>query len=188
MKRTTRRRFIASGAAASAIAVAGCGQDETEEPDPDDGTDETEEEPDDEAEDQDQDEEPFEAGYEIWAADQGTDTVYIYELVDEGGEEFEIIDEIDTGAEDGFVPHMVDYSSDYEYVAIPCTVGGRVLVYRTEDRELVANLETGGGSHFASFSPDDEYLTVDVIGENRIAKVDIDLEAEEFEETDEIVL
>lgn len=168
-KRTTRRKFIASGAAASAIAVAGCGQGQEEEPEP-------------------TEEETFEAGYEIWAADQGTDTVYIYEPGDESGEEYELLDEIDTGAEDGFVPHMVDYSTDYEYVAIACTAGARTLVYRTEDRELVANLETGAGSHFAGFSPDDEFIHVDVIGESEIVRVDADLDDEEFEIADRIVV
>ncbi len=178
MNPTTRRRFIASGAAVSAVAIAGCGQDDPEEEEP-----EPEPEPEDGP-----DEEPFEAGYEIWAADQGTDTVYIYELTDESGEEFELLDEIDTGSEGGHVPHMVDYSSDYEYAAIPCTSGARTLIYRTEDRELVANLETGGGSHFAGFSPDDEYIHVDVIGESEIVRVDADLENEEFDIADRIVV
>ncbi len=177
MKQTTRRRFIASGAAVSAVAVAGCGQNgngDDEEAEPTDDDEPTEE--------------PFEAGYEIWAADQGTDTIYIYELADESGDEFELVDEIDTGAEDGFVPHMVDYSSDYEYAAIACTSGARTLVYRTEDRELVANLETGAGSHFAGFSPDDKYVHVDVIGESEVVRVDADLENEEFEIIDRIVV
>ena len=186
MKRTTRRRFIASGAAVSAVGVAGCGQNGNGNGD-DEPTDEPEPtEPEDDGDEP--DEEPFEAGYEIWAADQGTDTIYIYELADENDEEFELLDEIDTGAEGGDVPHMVDYSSDYEYAAIACTAGARTLIYRTEDRELVANLETGAGSHFAGFSPDDEYVHVDVIGENEVVRVDADLDEEEFEIADRIVV
>lgn len=127
-----------------------------------------------------------EQSYEIWAADQGQNVIHIYEPAGDG--EFEEIDTIDTEAEGGEVPHMIDYSSDYEYAAVACTGGARVLVYRTEDRELVGNIETGPASHFASFSPDDEYLTVDVIGENRIVKVDADLEEEEFEETDDEII
>ncbi|CAI49607.1 probable secreted glycoprotein [Natronomonas pharaonis DSM 2160] len=181
MKRTTRRRFIASGAAVGAITIAGCA-DEDPEPEPEE-TPEDDETP---TETEEEEADVFEAGYEIWAADQGTDTVYIYEPADDSGEEYDLLDEIDTGAEGGHVPHMADYSSDYEYVAIPCTTGARTLIYRAEDRELVANLETGAGSHFAGFGPNDEYIHVDVIGESEIVRVDVDLENEEFEIVDEI--
>lgn len=158
---STRRQFLHGGVAAGALAVAGCIG----------GTDD-------------------EDGYEIWAADQGRDVVHIYEPA--GEEAFEETDTIDVAADvgdpdvDNYVPHMLDYSSDYEYAAIACTAGGRVLVYRTEDRELVGDLVTGAGSHFASFNPADDQLTVDVIGENRIAKVEADLEAETFQEVDDI--
>ena len=177
----TRRWFLSGAAGASAIALAGCVDDEEPADDGDEPADDVDEETDAEADD-------VEQSYEIWAADQGLNEIHIYEPA--GDEEFEEIDTIDTEAEGGQVPHMVDFTTDYEYVAIPCTAGGRVLVYRTEDRELVGNIETGPGSHFASFSPDDEYLTVDVIGENRIAKVDATLEAgeEEFEETEELIM
>ncbi len=156
MNETTRRTFIAGTAGAGVAALAGCADDE------------------------------FEAAYEIWAADQGTNTIYLHRPTAEG--EFEVVDEIDTGTDGGEVPHMVDYSSSYEYAAVACTAGARTLVYRTEDRELVANLETGAGTHFAGFSPDDEYIHVDVIGEERIVRVDADLENESFEQVDEIDL
>ncbi|SNR63720.1 YncE family protein [Halorubrum vacuolatum] len=181
MKRTTRRRFIHTGGAVGAIGLAGClGEEPDDEPEADDAeppeetddTDDTDDEP---------EEEPAEATYEIWAADQGTNTIYIYEPAGNPDAEFDLVDEIDTGAADGEVPHMVAYSSDYEYAAIACTAGARTLVYRTEDRELVANLETGPGSHFAGFTPDDGALIVDVIGESRIVRVDVDLDEEAFE-------
>lgn len=175
MTRTTRRKFIYTGAAIGAVGLAGCGQD-----DPDDDETPTEE-PTDEPTETPTEEPPAEAAYEIWAADQGTNTIYIYEPVGNPDAEFELVDEIDTGAEEGEVPHMVSYSSDYEYAAIACTAGARTLVYRTEDRELVANLETGGGSHFAGFTPGDDALIVDVIGESQIVRVDVDLDAESFE-------
>ncbi|MES3517895.1 MAG: cell surface protein [Natronomonas sp.] len=181
MERTTRRTFLAGTTAAGVVALAGCGQDEPEE-EPD-AEPEPEPEPEDD-EEMAEDDEEFEASYEIWAADQGTNTIYIYEPAGDG--DFEEVDSIDTGAENGEVPHMVDYSSDYEYVAVACTAGARTLVYRTEDRELVANLETGAGSHFAGFTPDDEFIHVDVIGDEKIVRVDADLENEEFEQVDEI--
>lgn len=157
MTRLSRRGVLQSSAAIGAFSIAGCLGDLV-------------------AEDID---------YEIWAADQGTNTVYIYEPGEEDGD-FGLVDEIDTGEVGGDVPHMVHFSSDYEYAAIACTAGGRTLVYRTEDRELVANLETGAVSHFAGFSPDDDAIIVDAIGTSEIVKVDADLDNEEFEIVDAI--
>ncbi|MCU4754181.1 cell surface protein [Halobacteria archaeon AArc-curdl1] len=161
MKQTTRRSFLAGTAGATLTAAAGClGSDDA------DGT-----------------------GYEVWALDQGTDQIYIYEP--DGDDEFEAVAEIDVNEdvdEFGQVPHMVDFSSDYEYAAVACTAGAKTLVYRTEDRELVANLDTGAGSHFAGFTPDDEYIQVDAIGEGAIVRVDADLEDESFDIVDEIVI
>ena len=158
--RTTRRRLLQAGATAGVIAAAGCVGDDAEP-----------------------------AGYEVWALDQGTDTAYIYEPTDDDG--FDLLEEIDFNAFDGVpdeevVPHMVDFSTDYAYAAIACTLGERTLVLDTETRELVANLETGAGSHFAGFSPDDEYLHVDAIGEGEIVRIDADLDEEHFEVVDAI--
>lgn len=169
----TRRQVLAGGATAGIVAVAGCSDEAS-----DDG----------ENGDDDQ-----EAGqYEIWALDQGTDTVHLYEP-GEGDDEFDQtrsieLNQLEGVPEEGVVPHMIDFSSDYEYAAIACTAGERVLVFRTEDCELVGNVETGPGSHMAIFSPDDEYIHVDVIAEETIARVEADLENEEFEQVDELVL
>lgn len=127
--------------------------------------------------------------YEIWALDQGTNSIYIYEAHSEPDEEeleFEQVGTIDTEEEDGEVPHMIHFSSDYDYAAVACTAGGRTIVYRTGDREPVANLETGAGSHFAGFGPDNESILVDVIGESKIVRIDVDFEEEAFEIDDEI--
>nr|WP_263020130.1 cell surface protein [Natronobiforma cellulositropha] len=126
-------------------------------------------------------------GYEIWALDQGRNIVYIYEP-EEDGDSFEEVDSIDFNEYEAEVPHMIAYSSDYEYAAIACTAGQKTVVVRTEDKEVVEVLETGGGSHMAGFSPDDEYIHVDVIGENKIVRIDADLDDEEFEIVDEIVI
>ncbi len=133
-------------------------------------------------------------GYEIWALDQGTDIIYIYEPADEDGE-FEIVNEIDIAELDGvieasdYVPHMADFSSDYAYAAIACTAGGQTLVFDVENHELVEALDTGPSSHFAGFTPDDEQILVDVIGDGAIQQVLVDLDDEEFElgETIEIL-
>ncbi len=175
----TRRLFLKGSATAGVVALAGCT-----------GGDDPEEEPTDDDQDDDHDDETEVAGYEVWALDQGTDTIYIYEPHDDHLDLEETIDVngLEGVPDSGVIPHMIDYTSDYSYAAVACTGGARVLVFDTESKELIGNIETGPGSHFASFSPDDDYLTVDVIGENRIAKVEADLEAGEFEETDEIVL
>ncbi|MDQ2051323.1 cell surface protein [Natronolimnohabitans sp. A-GB9] len=181
----TRRTFLAGSAAAGAVAVAGCiGGD-----DDDDGEDEETEfdyEIDPELEEGD-------GSYEVWALDQGRDNVFVYEPADtESGEaefaltEFIDVNDLEDVPDEGVVPHMIDYSSDYEYAAVACTAGARTLVFRTEDHELVGNIETGAGSHMAAFSPDDEYIHVDAIDEGAIVRVDADLESEEFEVVDEI--
>lgn len=159
-----RRQFVGAAAGAGALTLAGCLDGTADE-------------------------------YEVWAADQGRDVINIYQAATDATAEAPALEEVETidvaadvGAPDvdNYVPHMLDFAAGYEYVAIACTAGGRVLVYRTADRELVGDITTGPGSHFASFTPANDQLTVDVIGENRIAKVDADLENETFEEVDEI--
>ncbi|AXR77784.1 cell surface protein [Natrarchaeobaculum sulfurireducens] len=195
----TRRTFLAGSATAGVIAVAGCtGGEEDPEPDPDEDEDHDDpDDHDDEHTDEEPDDEPDDdatAQYEIWALDQGRDNIHIYEPGD-GDDEFDHVEEIDVnGFEDvpdeGVVPHMMDFSSDYEYAAIACTAGGGqgagTLVFRTEDRELVGVIDTGPGSHMASFDPSDEYLHVDVMGDRKIVRVDADLEDETFEVVDYI--
>ena len=188
MDRTTRRRFIAAGGGAATVALAGCAGDEAAQDDVGTPPPDADDEADDAVDDETATPEPYEATHEMWAADQGTNTIYVYEPADETGEAFELLSEIDTAQDGGEVPHMVHFSSDYEYAAIACTAGARTLVYRTEDRELVGNIETGAGSHFAGFAPDDDAIVVDVIGESEIVRIDADLEAETFEIDDRIVV
>lgn len=94
-------------------------------------------------------------------------------------------EEADAGT---IVPHMVDFSSDYEYAAVACMMAEQTAIFRTEDRELVAALDTGPGTHFAGFSPDDSFLQVDVIETGTIVRIDADLENERFEIADELVV
>ncbi|THE64228.1 cell surface protein [Salinadaptatus halalkaliphilus] len=188
----TRRTFLAGSATAGVIAVAGCagGDDEPgdDDADPadDTGTDDTE------TDDEPDDDEPAETEptqYEIWALDQGLDNIHLYEPGDGDGE-FDHTGTIDvnevTGEDDDLVPHMIDYTSDYEYAVVACTAGARTLVFRTEDHELVADIGTGAGSHFAGISPDEEYIHVDVIGEAKIVRVDADFDDETFDIVDDI--
>ncbi|TYL38852.1 cell surface protein [Natronococcus pandeyae] len=184
----TRRTFLAGGTAAGIVAVAGCTGDtsDTEEA----ADNDTENGADDDTENGADGQEDVE--YEVWALDQGQDNIHLYEPGD-GEDEFEEsttidLNELEGVPEEGVVPHMIDFSSDYEYAAVACTAGERVLVFRTDGCELVGNVETGAGSHMAIFSPDDEYIHVDVIGESKIVRVDADLEDEEFDIEDEIVV
>lgn len=135
--------------------------------------------------------------YEVWAVDQGTDTVHIYRPETPGADDtaFTETDTVDIGwgtEAEANTPHMVYYSSDDSYVAIASTgakgaedyedltgesvseeevPGSSTVVLDAESREVVTRLETGPGSHFASFSPDDEYLLIDVIGESAIKRI-----------------
>ena len=197
----TRRTFLIGGVSAGAIALAGCASEDGDDANGDDtngddqnGNGETENGADDEV-----------PSYEVWALDQGTDTIYLYEPDSDGyGEHGDDVDATDLFAhaetidlnevlddEGPIIPHMIDFTSDYEYAAIACTAGARTLVFRTDDHELVGEIETGPRSHFAGFSPDDAYVHVDVMGDpdeeyGWITRVETDLENEEFEEVDRI--
>ncbi|WP_114577586.1 YncE family protein [Saliphagus sp. LR7] len=173
-ERVTRRMLLAGGVAAGGLGIAGClgeGSDggATAGAGGSDGGGEDD------------------ATYEIWALDRGTDTGYVYEP---GGEEgtFEEVESIDFAADDGGGPHTIAFTADYEYAAVACTAGARTLFVRTEDRRVVGSVETGPGSRFAAFTPDEEYVVVDVAGAGAIKRIAADLEAEEFGIDGEIVL
>jgi hypothetical protein len=118
--------------------------------------------------------------YEIWALDQGTQIVHIY------SSDLEEVDQIDLGARGARVPHMIDFSSDFSHAVIAATSGYTVVV-RTEDREVVAQLETGPGTHMASFNPDNSAIIISVIGagdvedDGKVVEVTANLEGSQFE-------
>ncbi len=197
MRKQTRRRFIGSTAALTATSAAtGClhgeGGQRAEEQYREDEEPETEEE--------------NSAAYEVWALDQGTDTGYIYIPDGDGGYvegavvDFDVLrdghghgDDHDEHDDDGhghgeLAPHMIDFNSTHEYAVVSVHHGNGVAVVDAEVREIVAEIETGRHSHFASFTPDDGALIVDHTGGNTIKKVDADLESLEFEVVDEITL
>ncbi len=173
-ERVTRRGLLTGGVTAGGLAVAGClgeGGDEGAAGDAGESGGGSEDD----------------ATYEIWALDRGTDTGYVYEP---GVEEdaFEEADSIDFAAHDGGAPHAIGFTSDYEHAAVACTAGARTLLVQTEDRRVVGSVETGPGSGFAAFTPDDEYAVVDVVGEGAIKRIAVDFKAEEFGIDGEIVL
>lgn len=122
-----------------------------------------------------------EGGYEIWAVDQGTGVVHIY------GADLEETAQIDLAAEGVRTPHMIDFTSDHSHAVIASTASGDVTVIRTEDREVVAVLKTGPGTHMASVLPDDSAIIVDVIGsgdvenDGKIVEITADFAAESFQ-------
>ncbi|MSU90373.1 hypothetical protein GE300_12215 [Rhodobacteraceae bacterium 2CG4] len=118
--------------------------------------------------------------YEIWAIDQGTHKVHVY------NSDLEEVAQIDLGAEGARVPHMIDFSSDFSHAVVAAT-SGSIVVIRTNDRAVVAQLQTGPGSHMASFAPDDNAILVAVIGsgdvedDGKVVEVTADLDAGQFE-------
>ena len=119
--------------------------------------------------------------YEVWALDQGTALIHIYNA------ELEEVDRIDLGAEGIEVPHMVDFTSDHSYAFVANAGSNDVTVIRTEDREIVAQLDTGPRTHMAAVAPDDSHALVAVIGspdeqwDGKMVEIAIDLDEERFE-------
>ena len=118
--------------------------------------------------------------YEIWAMDQGTNTLHVY------SSKLEEVGRIDMGAAGLKVPHMIDFTSDYAYAAVAHPSSGNVAVIRTSDRKIVATLATGPGTHMATVKPDDSAILVAVIGDAKVAKdgkvveITIDRQSESF--------
>jgi DNA-binding beta-propeller fold protein YncE len=118
--------------------------------------------------------------YEIWALDQGTNMVHIFNA------KLEETARIDMTAHGVAVPHMIDFTSDYAYAFIAAPKSGDVSVIRTEDRAVMAVLKTGPGSHMAVVKPDDGAVLVDVIGDGKVdrdgkvVEITIDRENEVF--------
>lgn len=194
--RQTRRRFIQGGTVAGVLAIAGCAGDDGADDDPaddgaddgttDDGTDDTMDEPAQE--------------YEVWLTDQGTDTVHILQPdPDADPIGFEEVDQIDVGEAHGVDvvgPHMIDFTSDWEYGVSADTGTGTLTIFDADNHEVVETLETGPGTHMAGVrgygaalegeERNDERIVVDVIGDAAIREVEADWENETFEIVDEI--
>jgi DNA-binding beta-propeller fold protein YncE len=119
--------------------------------------------------------------YEIWALDQGTHTVHVY---DAGLTE---IAQIDMEAHGARVPHMIDFTDDYAYAVIANPASRNTAIVRTSDRAVVAVIETGPGSHMASLTPGDGSILVAVIGDGEVpndgevVEIVADWKAESFE-------
>ena len=97
--------------------------------------------------------------YEIWAADQGTNVVHVY------NQDLKEVAKIDLGALGTRVPHMIDFTSDGAYAFVASTGSGDVTVIRASDRQIVQVFKTGGRTHMANVTPDDRMVIADVMGD-----------------------
>ena len=111
--------------------------------------------------------------YELWALDQGTNTIYVITPELEVSEVIELPEEID-------MPHMIAFDSGFRYAFIANPASGNTAVIRASDREVVAVLPTGPGSHFAGVVPGDAQVIVDVIADAKLVEIRLDLDNEVF--------
>lgn len=118
--------------------------------------------------------------YEIWAMDQGTNIVHIFDSsLNESGR-------IDLGARGMRVPHMLEFTSDQKFAFVAAPATGDVAVIRAADRQVVAMLPTGPRTHHAAISPDDRTVIVSVIGaanapwDGKLVEINLDIANERF--------
>lgn len=96
--------------------------------------------------------------YEIWALDQGTHLLHVYDT------DLNEIARVDLGAEGIRVPHMIDFTSDGAYAFISSTGSGDLTVMDTAERSIVARFATGPRTHAATVLPGDSAVIAAVIG------------------------
>lgn len=132
--------------------------------------------------------EPVDAGYEIWAMDQGTHVVHVFNpALDE-------IARIEMEPLGMRVPHMIEFTSDYRYAFVAAPATNNVAVIRTDDRQVIAMIPTGPRTHHAAVSPDDRTVIVSVIGapnvpwDGKLVEIVVDTAAETFRIGRELVI
>ena len=102
--------------------------------------------------------------YEIWALDQGTSQVHIF------NSSLQEVAKIDMAAQGVRVPHMIDFTPDGAYAFIASTASGDVTVIRTSDRSVADIIKTGPGTHMARVKPDGSAIIVAVIGDAKVPR------------------
>ncbi len=122
--------------------------------------------------------------HETWVLDQGTDRISIYnsdhELVSAINVSPEALRQVNPAFEPASgvtVPHMIDFDSEWRYAFVAATAGGATIVIDTDEREVVAVLLTGAGSHMAAVTPDDDAVWVAAIGAQQLVEIPLDLDA-----------
>ncbi|NJP38358.1 YncE family protein [Alkalicoccus luteus] len=121
------------------------------------------------------------AQYEVWMADQGTDTIHIY---NEDHEEIDTIDFDDVGEN----PHMLLFDDDYEYAYAANMGSGTVSVIHGESREVVGTIETDEGAHAAVPNPNGETVLVANTPGESLSQISLDHENGEYEVAQELDL
>jgi YVTN family beta-propeller protein len=128
------------------------------------------------------------ADFEIWAMDQGTNVVHVFDP------EFAEVGRIEMEPLGMRVPHMIEFTSDYRYAFIAAPATGNTAVIRAADREVVAMIQTGPRTHHAGVAPGDGKVLVSVIGapdaawDGKLVEIDLDLESETFTVGRELVI
>jgi DNA-binding beta-propeller fold protein YncE len=126
--------------------------------------------------------------FEIWAMDQGTHVIHVFDP------DFAEVGRIEMEPLGMRVPHMIEFTSDYEYAFVAAPATGNTAVIRTADRQVVAMIPTGPRTHHAAVAPDDRKVIVSVIGaadaawDGKLVEIDVDLETETFTVGRELVL
>lgn len=126
--------------------------------------------------------------YEIWAMDQGTHKVHIFNSA------LAEVASMDLGARGVRVPHMLEFTSDHRYAFVASPASGNVTVIRASDRAVVAQIPTGPRTHHAAVSPGDRTVLVSVIGaanvpwDGKLVEINLDLANERFTVGRQLVL
>jgi DNA-binding beta-propeller fold protein YncE len=128
------------------------------------------------------------ADHEIWALDQGTNTLHVFDST------FTERAQIDLGAHGARVPHLIDFTSDGRYAFVANLESGNVAVIRAADREVLALTPTGPRTHHVAVAPGDRRAIVSVVGaaatpgDGKLVEISIDLQNERFTVARELVL
>jgi DNA-binding beta-propeller fold protein YncE len=131
---------------------------------------------------------PAAAEFEIWAMDQGTHVIHVFDPA------FVELARIEMEPHGMRVPHMLEFTSDYRYAFVAAPATGNTAVIRTADRAVVAVIRTGPRTHHAAVAPDDRTVLVSVIGaanapwDGRIVEIVADYENERFTVGRQLVL
>lgn len=119
---------------------------------------------------------PVEMSFEVWATDQGLNTITV--LDGNTLEEKAVIDIALAGASK---PHMCLFSPDFKYAYVACVGGdGATVIIRTSDYQVVKTMATGKSSHAAIPTWDGTKVWVAVIGEQTLREIVTDTENETF--------
>jgi DNA-binding beta-propeller fold protein YncE len=127
-----------------------------------------------------------ETEHEVWSLDQGTDRIHVYDaeheqvaVIDVSPDALREVNPAFDPEEGRTVPHMIDFDSQDRYAFVAATAGGATVVIDAVERTVTEVLLTGGGSHMAAVTPDDDAVWVAAIGAEQLVEIPLDLDADE---------